>query len=87
MKTLYLLAILLIAPAAALAQSAPIATTAPPFTAQDLETQIEEVGCRAERQTAAATIVSLQKQLADAQKQLLALKNDPPKPVVHKPQH
>jgi hypothetical protein len=44
---------------------------------QQLESQMQTVGCNAERSVAAQTIVGLQKQLADLQKQLNA--KDPPK--------
>jgi TolA-binding protein len=49
----------------------------PPTTA-DLENQMQQIGCKAERQAAASTIVSQQKEISDLQKQLAALK-DPPK--------
>jgi hypothetical protein len=42
---------------------------------QNIENQLGDVGCRAERQTAAQTIVALQGQIADLKKQL----KDPPK--------
>jgi len=57
----------------------PTAITTP--TAQDLENQLSQVGCNAERAAAAQTIVNLQKQNADLQKQLA---KDPP-PTKAKP--
>jgi peptidoglycan hydrolase CwlO-like protein len=44
----------------------------------DLDQQLQEVGCRAERQTAAQTIVQLRAQIDALQKQLNA-KDPPPK--------
>ena len=73
MKSLTTVALVLIA-TAAFAQSVP---PTPP-SAQDLDTQLQEVGCRAERQAAAQTIVQLQKQLAELQKQL-GSKTEPPR--------
>jgi hypothetical protein len=75
MKTLFTIAFLLIA-SAAFAQ-APAGLQSPP-TAADLENQMEQIGCKAERTAAAQTIVGLQKQIADLQKQLQA-KDPPPK--------
>ncbi|HEX4499869.1 MAG TPA: hypothetical protein VH187_01680 [Scandinavium sp.] len=46
-------------------QSTPVATPS-------IESQLQEVGCKAERQAAAATIVELQKQLAQLRDQLTA---------------
>ena len=62
----------------AFAQAPPAAIAQPPPTAADLENQMVEVGCRAERTAAATTIVNLQKQVSDLQKQLAA-KDPPPK--------
>ena len=72
MRSITIIAIVLLA-SAAFAQSLPPA----PLTAQDLDTQLQEVGCRAERQAASQTIVNLQKQVAELQKQLA--KDPPPK--------
>lgn len=63
---------------AAYAQSGPPAQVPKELTAQDLENQLTDVGCKAERQAAAQTIVQLQKQNSDLQKQL-NLAKDPPK--------
>jgi hypothetical protein len=49
-----------------------------PPTAQDIQNQMQQVGCNAERQAAAQTIVQLQKQIADLQKQ--QVKNEPSAP-------
>jgi hypothetical protein len=76
MKTLFTIVFLLIASAAAFAQ-APTGLQSPP-TAADLENQMEQIGCKAERSAAAQTIVNLQKQVADLQKQLNT-KDPPPK--------
>ena len=76
MKTLLLLALMLWA-VEAFAQTAPAPMQQAQPTAQDLETQLEAVGCKAERQTAAQTIVQLRQQVADMQKKLDA--KDPPK--------
>jgi hypothetical protein len=56
------------------AQTPPASTP----TAQDIETQMQQVGCNAERQAAAQTIVQLQKQIAELQKQ--QVKNEPSAP-------
>jgi hypothetical protein len=61
------------------AQSGPPAKVPAPLTAQDLENQLGEVGCKAERQAAAQTILQLQQQNTDLQKQLAAAKDPPPK--------
>ena len=60
----------------AYAQTAPPGQQAPP-TAAELDQQLQEVGCRAERQTASQTIVQLRSQIDSLQKQLAAAK-DPP---------
>jgi len=77
MKTLALVLWILCSAVAAYAQAAPPQIQQPP-TAADLEQQLEAVGCKAERQAAASTIVQLQKQNQDLQKQITA-KDPPPK--------
>ena len=59
------------------APSGPPAQVPPPLTAQDLENQMQEVGCKAERQAAATTIMQMKQQITDLQKQVQKL--DPPK--------
>jgi TolA-binding protein len=75
MKSFSIIALLLFA-TVAFAQS--IQQPGPPTT-QELENQMSEIGCKAERQAAASTIVSQQKQISDLQKQLAAMKDPPPK--------
>jgi hypothetical protein len=74
MKTLSLITVLLLA-TPAFAQ-APGAQATPSIS--DLDQQLQEVGCRAERQTAAQTIVQLRAQIDALQKQVNA-KDPPPK--------
>jgi len=80
LKILLVFAVLLMV-SPALAQ-VPTAVTTP--TAQDLENQLSQVGCNAERAAAAQTIVNLQKQNADLQKQLA---KDPPAPKAKPGKH
>lgn len=56
---------------------APPSMGPPQPTAADLENQMAEIGCKAERQAAASTIVQLKQQITDLQKQVQKL--DPPK--------
>jgi len=72
MKTLLVIALLLLV-SPVFAQVPPTAQATP--TVQDLENQMQQVGWDAERRAAAQTIVNLQKQIADLQKQLA---KDPP---------
>jgi ABC-type Fe3+-hydroxamate transport system substrate-binding protein len=74
MRTLLVISLLLVA-SVALAQALPQQTIP---TVADLQQQMEQIGCKAETQAAAQTIVNLQKQNAELQKQLAAAK-DPPK--------
>jgi hypothetical protein len=62
----------------AFAQAPPSPLQQPP-TQSELENQMSEIGCKAERQAAASTIVSQQKQIADLTKQLAAMKDPPSK--------
>lgn len=73
MKKLFLATLLFAG--AAFAQAPP--PVQPPPTVSDLDQQLQEVGCRAERTAAAQTIVQLRKQIDDLQKQVEKL--DPPK--------
>ena len=74
---LFIIAALLFSAGVAFAQQGPPAQVPQQVTAQDLENQLSEVGCRAERQAASQTIMQLRQQNADLQKQLQKL--DPPK--------
>lgn len=68
--------VMMLLPSVAFAQQTP---QAPPPLApevQQLVNQMHSVGCQAEETAAAQTIVQLQKQIADLQKQL---KDPPPK--------
>lgn len=65
------------------AQDMPSAQGSPPQLPTEVQTlsdQLSEVGCRAERITAAQTIFNLQKQVAELQKQVGAAKDPPPPP-------
>lgn len=62
---------------AAYAQSGPPAQVPQQVTAQDLENQLSEVGCKAERQAASQTIMQMRQQISELQKQLA--KDPPPK--------
>lgn len=75
MKAFVIAAILLLA-GMAYAQAPSMVQATP--TVSDLDQQLQEVGCRAERQTAAQTIVQLRAQVDALQKQLNA-KDPPPK--------
>jgi TolA-binding protein len=81
MKLFFIVALLFIgfSLGTAFAQSGPPAQVPPQVTAQDLENQLSEVGCRAERQAASQTIMQLKQQNSDLQKQLNAMKDPPPK--------
>lgn len=57
--------------------SGPPAMVPPQPTQADLENQMSEIGCKAERQAAASTIIQLKQQISDLQKQVMKL--DPPK--------
>jgi len=74
-KLLALLAIL--CAVAAYAQAPPVLQQPP--TAKDLESQMVEVGCKAERQAAAQTIVQQQQQITELQKQLSEARDPKPK--------
>jgi hypothetical protein len=65
--------------AALLHAQAPPSPLQQPPTQSELENQMSEIGCKAERQAAASTIVSQQKQISDLQKQLAAMKDPPSK--------
>lgn len=73
-----LIATIVFAASTAFAQApqGPPAQVPPQLTAQDLENQMQEVGCKAERQAAAQTIMQLRQQNSDLQKQISKL--DPP---------
>lgn len=73
MKKLFLATLLFAS--AAFAQAPPMGQPSPSIA--DLDQQLQEVGCRAERSAAAQTIVQLQKQISDLKAQLEKL--DPPK--------
>ena len=66
MKSVWLLIALLFA-VTAYAQTMP-PSNAPPPTAAELVTQLQKVGCTAEEQTAAQTIVQLRQQITDLRK-------------------
>lgn len=72
MKKLFLATLLFASTAFA---QAPMGQSSPSIA--DLDQQLQEVGCRAERSAAAQTIVQLQKQISDLKAQLEKL--DPPK--------
>lgn len=74
MKRLWLLALLLATPAFA---QAPPPIGQPTPSVADLDQQLQEVGCKAERNAAAQTIVQLRSQVDQLQAQLKKL--DPPK--------
>lgn len=74
MKTIIIASLLLVSFSTAFAQ-APLGQPTPSLS--DLDQQLQEVGCRAERQAAAQTIIQLRDQVATLQKQLA--KQDPPK--------
>jgi hypothetical protein len=74
MKTLLTIMALVFCATALYAQQIP-----PTQDVLTVENQIEAVSCKAGREAAAATIVSLQKQVADLQKQLAAMKDPPSK--------
>lgn len=73
---LFIIAALLFVASAAFAQSPPSMTPQQP-TQADLENQMSEIGCKAERQAAASTIIQLKQQISDLQNQVKKL--DPPK--------
>jgi hypothetical protein len=78
MRFLFVVVILSGLITAAFAQAPPAMLQQPP-TQSELENQMSEIGCKAERQAAASTIVSQQKQISDLQKQLAAMKDPPSK--------
>lgn len=74
---LAILAFFLLMMGMAVAQS-PVPQQQKPLTASDLENQMQEVGCKAERQAAASTIMQMKQQIDDLQKQLAVAKDPPP---------
>lgn len=72
-----LIVLLSLVPGLAFAQAPMVPGAQPTPSVADLDQQLQEVGCKAERNAAAQTIVQLRTQIDDLQKQIKRM--DPPK--------